>query len=286
MVLIYLVGVSLLIVALSTFFYINLSFLNGQYLKVKKAYFPHEDKSAIEAFKYLLLTEKNTKQINIVCAILLGVIFLNFNMGFFGPFLGAVVGWLTPQMLIKRAQAKKIKKIQDQYAPSLVLLANAMKAGETLEQAIASTGEVIQEPLSFEYVLAVRQLRVGMQLNEVFEDFERRWPLPDIKISNKAMLISIRTGADLPSALARIADTIRNRGAIQGKIDSLTAQGKAQGIVVGLLPVFLMLILYVMDPQFIRPLFTTLIGNAALAVMVVMEVMGFFVIKKIITIDI
>ena len=55
---------------------------------------------------------------------------------------------------------------------------------------------------------------------------------------------------------------------------------------VGLLPVFLMLVLYLIDPQFIRPLFTTLIGNAALAIMVVMEVMGFFMIKKIVAIDI
>ena len=100
------------------------------------------------------------------------------------------------------------------------------------------------------------------------------------------MLISIRTGANLPEALDRIATTIRSRYAVQGKIDALTAQGKAQGLVVGLLPIFLLIMLHFLDPEFVKPLFNTWIGNLAIVLMVILEALGFFVIKKIVAIDI
>ena len=275
------IGIIILLGGLTLFFYVNLSFLLAQYLKMKEQYFPDPGGTPLETLKYFCMTEGNLNVLNGMCAALLAALFLPLNIGFFGPIMGAVFGWFVPKYVILFYRKKRLKAMQDQFAPALVLLANAMKAGETLEQAFDSTRQVIRQPMALEFTILIRQFRIGMQLPEAMEDLHRRVPLEDVRIATKSMLISIRTGANLPEALDRIATTIRSRYAVQGKIDALTAQGKAQGLVVGLLPIFLLIMLHFLDPEFVKPLFTTWIGNLAIVLMVILEALGFFVIKKI-----
>jgi len=101
---------------------------------------------------------------------------------------------------------------------------------------------------------------------------------------------SMRAGATLPIAIEaifeRLASTLREKAAMEGKIRALTAQGKLQGWVVGLLPVGMILILYQMEPEAMYPLLNSVLGWGFVAVMVVLELMGLFMIKKIVTIDV
>jgi len=199
--------------------------------------------------------------------------------------VGVAAGGIT-LFLIRRAKTATRKKLDEQFVNALGLLTNALRAGQTLPQAIDSCTRSIERPLSTEFTIMSRQLRVGMDLENALGDFASRVTTDDVYLATKAMVFSSRTGADLPKAFAQIAETIRSRKSVQGKIDALTAQGKAQGVVVGIMPAVLMGIMYLMNPDYVMLFFTTFIGNLALVCMVIMQTAAIFVIRKIIRIDI
>ena len=108
----------------------------------------------------------------------------------------------------------------------------------------------------------------------------------EIDLFVSAVSIAREVGGNLSETLDRLASSLRTKLAMEGKIRALTSQGKLQGIIVGLLPVFLAAILYVMDPVAMRPLFTTLYGWGVMGALFVMLMLGAFFIRKIVTIDV
>jgi tight adherence protein B len=100
------------------------------------------------------------------------------------------------------------------------------------------------------------------------------------------MRISREVGGNLADILETLADTLRRKHTMEGKIKALTAQGKMQGIIMTALPLFLMLILTYMEPEAMQPLYHTMMGWAVLAIVAVMEVIGYVAINKITTIDV
>jgi tight adherence protein B len=100
------------------------------------------------------------------------------------------------------------------------------------------------------------------------------------------MCIARELGGNLTESLERLADTMRKKLAMEGKIDALTAQGKLQGLVVGFLPLFLMLVLNEMEHDAMQPLFHTPLGYGALLVIALLELVGFVLIRKIVHIDV
>jgi len=111
-------------------------------------------------------------------------------------------------------------------------------------------------------------------------------PLQDFILVVAALRISREVGGNLAEILETRAGTLRRKHEMEGKINSLTAQGKMQGLIMTLLPVFLLVILANMEPESMAPMFNTLAGWATLAVIAVMEVIGYFAIQKIVTIDV
>ena len=100
-----------------------------------------------------------------------------------------------------------------------------------------------------------------------------------------AVLIQRTTGGNLSEMLSTISHTIRERIKIKGEINSITAQGRMSGLIIGALPIGIAAVLMVVNPDYMSTFFTTKIGNIMLVVSVVMEVIGFFAIRKVVTID-
>lgn len=285
----YLAGLILFFLAFTCFFAINISSLLSRFnLSNKKFYL--ESNSLMDQLKYFSASEKKMLSLNLMSAAFLGLIGFQLaagsGAGVLVMLIGLVLGFVLPGLFLKVYRKKYFIKMENQLVSSLDLLAEAMQAGLNLPQAIDSTRTIIGYPISQEFTIITRQIRMGISIREALEKFAKRVPLSDIKLSAKAMTVSIQTGADLPVALKTIADTMRSRKQVQQKIKVLTAQGKAQGIVVGLLPVLIGGILFLMDPEYIKLLLSTVLGNCIIGVMVVMEVIAFFVIRKVITIDI
>jgi len=125
-----------------------------------------------------------------------------------------------------------------------------------------------------------------VDFDTAMKHMEERLPMQDFILVVAALRISREIGGNLAEILETLAETLRRKQQMEGKINSLTAQGKMQGLIITLLPIFLLVILAKMEPDSMAPMFNTLAGWATLAVIAVMEVIGYFAIQKIVTIDV
>jgi tight adherence protein B len=165
-------------------------------------------------------------------------------------------------------------------------MAGSLRAGGSLHQALDMVVRESGAPLSQEFSLLLREQRLGVALEDSLRGMSQRLQTEEVDLFVSALTIAKEVGGNLSEILDRLASTLRAKAVMEGKIRALTSQGKLQGIVVGLLPVFLAGVLYAMDPQAMRPLFTTYYGWGVMATIAVLLMLGGFFIKKIVTIDV
>jgi tight adherence protein B len=193
---------------------------------------------------------------------------------------------LMPRLLYARLRQRRLRKFDEQLPDALMMLSGGMRAGVGLSSAIGQLVLEAPAPLGQEFSLLLREQRLGVTLEQSLNSLARRMPTPTAVLVVSAMRIASETGGGLAETLERTAHTIRSRLQMEAKIVALTAQGKLQAWVVGLLPVGLGLVLSKMEPEAMAMLWTTRIGWLTLIVLVVFEFMGVFVIRKIIAIDV
>jgi len=191
-----------------------------------------------------------------------------------------------PFLFYKQMRKRRLKKFEQQLPDVLVMISGALASGASLNMALQSVMLEQEAPISQEFMLFVREQRIGVDFDTSLRNMERRIPLLDFAMFSAAMRISREVGGDLGEVLSTLADTLRKKASMEGKIDSLTAQGRMQGIVMTGLPVLLGGLLFTLEPDSMSKLFTTPIGWGLLAVIVVMETLGYIFIKKVTTIDV
>jgi tight adherence protein B len=193
---------------------------------------------------------------------------------------------LAPRLMLKMFLWRRNEGLRKQLPDAAMLMAGALRAGASVPTALNQMASEIRPPISQEFELFMREQRLGVSFEQALDNLEVRIPLEDMALFGSAMRVSRETGGNLAETLERLADTLRQKLTIEGKIRALTAQGKLQGIIVGLLPFALMAVLMKMEPAAMSKLFTTWYGIAVIGFIVVMEVIGGLLIKKIVTIDI
>jgi len=196
------------------------------------------------------------------------------------------LGFLAPRAMFKFFRWRRELALREQMPDAAMLVAGALRAGSSVPTALAQMAGEIRPPISQEFDLFLREQRLGVTFDHALDNLERRVPLEDMTLFGSAMRVSRETGGNLAETLERLADTLRQKLVIEGKIRALTAQGKLQGIIVGLLPFGLMFVLFKMEPEAMSKMFTTAMGLVFVAFIVVMEFIGALIIKKIVTIDI
>jgi tight adherence protein B len=235
---------------------------------------------------YLMIEPEKLFALNLILLVITFV-FIFFWLGsiivaLIISFLCGLLPKIIFKVLTKRRQTQFLTQLPDMLQTS----STAMKAGSSLNHAIESV--VVEEtgPISQEFDLFLRELRVGVDFNEALENIYKRMPLLDFKLVVSGMQISREIGGNLADTLERLASTLRKKLEMEGKIDSLTAQGRAQGIVMTLLPLVLGYILFLMEPEQMSLLWTEWYGWLVIALVAFMEIAGFFVIRKIVNIDV
>jgi tight adherence protein B len=182
----------------------------------------------------------------------------------------------------QRRRLKIIKQLPD----VLLMLASSLRAGTSLQIALDLAIRETPVPLSQELGVVVQEQRLGLALEDALESMAARLKLEEIELVVTAMTIARDVGGNLAETLDRLAHTLRAKATMEGKIRSLTSQGKLQGLIVGSLPLFLMFVLSHMQHDAMMPLFNTLVGWAVLGVIGILEFIGFMFIKKIVSIDV
>jgi tight adherence protein B len=183
-------------------------------------------------------------------------------------------------------QKKRLTKFEQQLPDAMAMIAGSLRAGASLSIAIDSMVREMPPPVSQEFELFLREQKLGADFETAIQHMERRVPVLDFQLIISALRISREVGGNLTEVMDSMADTLRKKHMMEGKIKSLTAQGKLQGIVMAFLPVFLGMILMFMEPEAMGKLFTTEIGWMTLGVILVMELLGFLTIRKITSIDV
>ena len=197
-----------------------------------------------------------------------------------------VVVAIFPFYFYKSMRKKRLRKLELQLPEALVMVSGSLSSGASLNMALESMLKEQPAPLSQEFMLFMREQRIGVDFDVSLRNMERRIPLQDFIMFTAAMRISREVGGNLGEVLTTLAETLRRKATMEGKIESLTAQGRMQGIVMAGLPILLGTLLYFMEPVAMAKLFTTTLGWIVLMIVIIMEVMGYIFIRKITTIDV
>ena len=206
--------------------------------------------------------------------------------------VGGVVGFFLPRLWLTRRKTKRLKAFNGSLSDTITLLANSLRAGSSFLQSLELIVRESRPPISTEFARVIREVNLGLPLEEALGNLQRRVRSDDLDLMTTAIQIHHTVGGDLAEILDSIAFTIRERVRIKGEIATLTAQQKLSGIVVGLLPLGLMGALSVIAPHFLQPMFGPPevvgipVGVIILAFGGLLMVIGFFAIRKVVDIEV
>jgi tight adherence protein B len=216
-----------------------------------------------------------------ICAL-----FGNIGFGVFLAIVAAVIGWKIPRPLMNFLVDLRIKKYQSQMVDALNLLSNGLRAGLTLPQSCGMVVDELPKPVSQEYNTILQQTKIGVPLEEAFDNLVKRIPTQDNEMFVTSIGILRETGGNLAEVFDTITDVIRERVRLQQKVDTFVAQGKFQGGMLFLMPFIMLMINYSSDPEGTTQLFTSAIGIIALLVAFGLTLVGGWAMLKIIDIKI
>ena len=169
---------------------------------------------------------------------------------------------------------------------ALTIMANGVKSGTNPQQAMQRVVEIMNAPISSEFSQVIAQTQFGQSFEEALTDLGERIPRPDVQMFVVAINILKETGGNLAETFQTIVSTIRERQKIEKKISAMTAQGIMQAIIVSSIPSLLLVLFTMINPDHIEIMFKTSWGLALLALVLVLQIIGGVMIKKVVTIKV
>ena len=212
-----------------------------------------------------------------------------FPGGVPGVVLGVIagaVGFMLPKFWLNHGKSARKSKLESQLPEALSMIANSLKAGFGLIQAMSMAAEQLEHPISTELAITVYETNVGSSAEEAFLALSERNENYDLDIVVTAVLVQRTAGGNLSEILETVTHTMRERFRIRGEIATLTAQQKLTGIVISLLPVGVGGMFMVVSPDYITPLFTETMGRVMLGAAGLLEFIGILVIQRILNIEV
>ncbi|MHB8878873.1 MAG: type II secretion system F family protein, partial [Myxococcaceae bacterium] len=274
-------GIVLLLVTGSVFFFSLVIF--GV---LSKAYEQYQERYVVKSMNdlsdmFLFIDPRQMLIHNVACMCLLGIVSYILT----NPLVcvgATILGFFLPMWLVKYYRARRIRKFNTQLVDALQAMANAFKAGLTFPQAIEHVAREAQPPLSQEFGLFVKEVKLGVPLEEALVNMGRRVGSDDLELVVVSTNIARALGGNMAEMFETLSGTIRERFRLEGKIDALTAQGKLQGWVVSAMPLILGVVLNYMRPDLMQPMLDHIFGYILVAVIAIMEIMGIFIIRRIV----
>jgi tight adherence protein B len=221
----------------------------------------------------------------------LSIMVVGFIIGilFFGYIVTAILtilGFFTPSILVKYYSRKRVRMFNEQLVDALQNMSNALKAGLSLQQAMGTIAQDFQPPISQEFGLALKEIKLGVSVEDALKNMGERVKCEDLDLFITSTLIAKTMGGNLSEMFENIANTIRQRFKIEGRIKALTAQGKLQGLIIGIMPIVLWFIMDWMRPDLMEPMLKHWFGYALIGAILFMEIIGAIIIKRIVDIDV
>ena len=200
--------------------------------------------------------------------------------------LVAPVFGIVPYMYVTLAVRSRLKRFNLQFPDALDLLSSSVKGGLAFNAAVQNVADEMPDPIADEFRMLADELSFGIDTVDGLNHLSDRLGTQDVKFFCTALIIQKETGGNLSEILDGLQQTIRERLRILGHVRTLTAQGRLSGWVVGLLPVALGGVIYMLNPDYMSDLFTTDFGHKLLMFAGTLQVLGMLIIRKIVNIKV
>jgi tight adherence protein B len=207
--------------------------------------------------------------------------------------VGGVFGSFLPSFYVKSQQKRRLVKFSDQLADMLSLMVNGLRAGYSTLQAMEAVSKEMPPPISDEFHRVVQEIQLGVTTEKALDNLLRRIPSDDLDLVITAMNVQREVGGNLAEILETISHTIRDRVKLKGEIRVLTSQMSYSGKFLSVLPVLVVLVLYVMNKEYIMTLIAPEsfyngipCGYMAIGLTIILIVAGYFVMAKLSQIDV
>ncbi len=270
--------------AVVIFIYTGLSLFASGWESYEQKYMDDAEQSLDSI--YLTIPPQHVVYLSVLCFVLVSLFWIWLFGNVFAGVLFGLMGLAFPKLLLWWLKKKRYEKFDHQLVEALTNLGNSLEAGFSLNQGLELIAREMDNPMSQEMAIVVRELQVGVDMEDALENLYERMPSSDLDLIITSILISREVGGDLTEIFDNIAHTIRERHRIEGKIDALSSQGKMQGFVIVCIPPGMALALSYIAPDMIKPLFTTPIGWLLMAVVCVLMGMGIYTIYRIVAIEV
>jgi tight adherence protein B len=197
-----------------------------------------------------------------------------------------LVGLIIPYSYVSFRRSKRFEKFEELFPEAIDTLARAVRAGHAFTTALEMISDEVAEPVGGEFRKLYEEQKFGMPVRDALLNFADRIPLVDLKFFVTAVMLQRETGGNLAEILDNLSYVIRERFKIQRQVRVYTAQGRLTMGLLMAMPPIIVTVMVVLNPSFIRPLFQDPIGHTLVVAGLCLQTIGYFVIRKIIKIQV
>ena len=197
-----------------------------------------------------------------------------------------LVGAILPYAYVQRKRRKRQEEFESLLPEAIDLMSNALKAGFSLESALSLVAREIPDPVGIEFAIAFEEQNLGVATSEALSNMGRRVESEDLELMITALSIQKKTGGNLVEILEKIAYTVRERFRLKREVRIFTAQGRFSGFILVVLPIVVAGVLTALNPDYLKTLLVEKVGNYLLGTAIFMQLVGIWVIRRIVNIRI
>ncbi|WP_243056355.1 type II secretion system F family protein [Nocardioides sp. SR21] len=208
---------------------------------------------------------------------------------FGGPLLAVMLlagGVVGPLVFLRVKHHRRLAAFASQLPDTLTMIANSLSAGLTVGQAVDTVVRDGQEPIAGELRRALVEQRLGVNLDDALDGIAARMGSVDFAWVVMAIRIQREVGGNLSEVLMTVADTLREREYVRRQVRTLSAEGRLSAYILGALPVGMFLYLLVANREFVRPLYTELVGGLMLTTAAILLAGGSFLMSRIVKVEV
>jgi tight adherence protein B len=240
----------------------------------------------IRAGNILILCAVSTVAVGVIALVVTTAMSLPAQESTIATGVGAAIGAFLPYAYASYRRSKRFQRFEELFPEAIDTLARAVRAGHAFTTAIELISNEIAEPIASEFRKLFEEQKFGLPVRDALINLTERVPLVDVKFFVTAVMLQRETGGNLAEILDNLSYVIRERFKILRQVRVYTAQGRLTMMLLMGLPPVIIVTLELVSPEFIRPLFTDPIGHTFLVIGIVLQTMGYFIIRKVIQIQV
>jgi tight adherence protein B len=218
--------------------------------------------------------------------IVFGIVALLVGNSIVFGWAGLLIGSFIPYSYANYRRSKRFQKFEELFPEAIDTLARAVRAGHAFTTALELIANEVSDPVASEFRKLFEEQKFGLPVRDALVNLTERVPLVDVKFFVTAVMLQRETGGNLAEILDNLSYVIRERFKIMRQVRVHTAQGRLTMMLLMGLPPIIVVVMLVMNPSFIRPLFTDPMGHTLVVGGIILQTMGYFVIRKVIRIQV